>query len=237
MIAILAAADADDLARGASLAFPLIALLYEGGGRITETLATDFTGDPSAPGLDLWSDQAEWRIPRENTKTRTGEREVPLDEDLRQVLLAHWRALGEPAMGTPVFPSRRAARATRGGAVREAFRRIEAATGIARICAHNFRRTNSTDLLEANVPLNEAAARLGHANGAFLLRFYAQPTRRGQVAASEQLNDYRRSQGVELRAAPGAGPDGGETPPAQVNGRPTATHESPGRPPQDAEVS
>lgn len=196
--AILRAAFDDDAMHGVSFTYPLVVMLYGCGGRISETLAADFTDDPVTPGIDLWSEQATWRIPREHTKTRAGARTINLDEELRAVLLAHWRALGKPPMGSPVFPGRRSLRANRGGAPRTAFRRIEAATGIRHLTAHNFRRTHSTDLAEALVPVNEATARLGQSDPAFMLRNYVQRSRHGQQIAADQFKDYRQREGVDI---------------------------------------
>jgi len=234
---IMAAAHADDLARDRSFAVALIVVLYTSGGRITETLRLDFASGPSQPGLDLWSGRAVIRIPISHTKTAAGAREIPLDDEVREILLGHWNALGQPKMGTPVFPGTKTPRVHRAGAVRGLFARIKTATAITRITAHTFRHTHATGLLQAEVVPGDAAARIGHTDPAFTLSHYTHATATGQLAAPAQMVDLRRRQGVVLPPVPGAGSNRGETPKPGSDGLPTATRASSRRPPRDAEVS
>ena len=201
--ALLVAAAEDDQATGRRLMGPLIALLVNGGLRISEALA--LTWGPG--GVDLDEMPPRLTIGRAATKTDAGARTIGLDSATSLALRAHRAATGHPADGALVFAGARGARISRDGLVRSGLRRVAAAAGVP-AGFHLLRHTHGSLLADAGQGGHEIAARLGHRDAGFTARTYVHADRdrlADAPAALDALRARERKRGSRVPQADDSG--------------------------------
>ena len=184
--ALLAAAADDDQAKGWSLMAPLVALLVNGGLRISEALALVW----GPRGVDLDGVPPRLTIGRASTKTDAGARTIGLDWATAGALHRHRAATASPPDGALVFADARGARLTRDGRVRSGLQRVADAAGVPS-GFHLLRHTHGSLLADAGQGGHEIAARLGHRDAGFTARTYVHADRNRLADAPAALDALR----------------------------------------------
>jgi len=184
--ALLAAAEDDDRAAGRSVMAPLIALLVNGGLRISEALALVW----GPRGVDLDEVPPRLTIGRASTKTDAGARTIGLDSATASALQRHRAATGSPPDGALVFADARGARLTRDGRVRSSLRRVADAAGVPS-GFHLLRHTHGSLLADSRQGGHEIAAQLGHRDAGFTARTYVHADRNRLADAPAALDALR----------------------------------------------
>ncbi|MGE3795274.1 MAG: tyrosine-type recombinase/integrase [Dehalococcoidia bacterium] len=190
--ALIAAAVVDDERMRRSLMGPFVALLVNGGLRVSE--AIDLTWGEN--GIDLDASPPRVAVRRTGTKTDAGVRTIGLDAMTASALQRHRVATGGPPDGALVF-SHDGSRLTRSGRLRSGLKRVAKAASVPG-GFHLLRHTHGSLLADAGQGGHEIAARLGHRDPAFTARTYvhADPGRLGDApAALEALRNRERTAG------------------------------------------
>jgi integrase len=198
--ALLAAAAGDDAATGRSLMAPLIALLINGGLRISEALS--LTWGPG--GVDLEEAPPRLTIGRAAAKTDAGARTIGLDAATASALRRHRESTGDPPDGSVVFTDTQGTRLTRDGLVRSSLRRVAKAAGVP-AGFHLLRHTHGSLLADAGQGGHEIAARLGHRDAGFTARTYVHADRNRLADAPAALDALRERERLRALRLPEAG--------------------------------
>ena len=198
--ALLEAAADDDRTTGRSLMAPLIALLVNGGLRISEALA--LTWGPG--GVDLDEVPPRLTIGRAATKTDAGARTIGLDSATASALHIHRQNTGNPPDGSLVFVNPRGARLNRDGLVRSGLRRVGRAAGVP-AGFHLLRHTHGSLLADAGQGGHEIAARLGHRDAGFTARTYVHADRNRLADAPAAIDALRERERARALRIPEAG--------------------------------
>ena len=129
---------------------------------------------------------------QDDTKTHRARR-IPLDPATLAVLDDHavrWKGYAAeddydfgggylfPRLDDPAVPMTP-------GQISQRWRRNRTKVGLDRVRLHDFRHAMVTRLLDEGVPVHDAAARAGHANGNVTLAIYAHPTTEGARRAGD----------------------------------------------------
>ena len=122
-----------------------------------------------------------------STKTEAGNRSVPLDQQLRAILL-EWRLASPRSLDTDHVVSTWNGNAVSETSVRKAL--AVASTGIeaeGRLSMHSLRHSYASNLVLAGVPVTTVALVIGHANPAVTLSIYARDQRSEAQVVAEVL--------------------------------------------------
>jgi len=188
--ALIAAAIADDERMRRSLMGPFVAVLVNGGLRVSEAIG--LTWGPK--GVDLDADPPRVSVRRAGTKTDAGARTIGLDAATASTLKEHRVATGRPPDGALVF-SHLGTPLTRNGRLRKGLKRVAESAAVPG-GFHLLRHTHGSLLADAGQGGHEIAARLGHRDPAFTARTYVHADR-GRLgdapAALDALRERERA--------------------------------------------
>jgi len=201
--AIVAAAEAEDVRLGRSLAGPLLALLAFTGLRLGEALGLAWGAD----GVDLQAGRvrvvrsvdrvrAGGVFPFVSPKTRSSRREVPIGPELVARLRVH-RLRSRHSMdgdlvftedGTPLVPN---------GPPTRAFRRAVRDAGLAEPPPklHDLRHAYASALLAAGLTVHAVAQLLGHSSPQLVMARYGHAYRSEVLSAGHRLEALVAAQG------------------------------------------
>ena len=198
--ALLEAAADDDRTTARSLMAPLIALLVNGGLRISEALA--WRGGPGGvdldevpPRLDDGSSRHRDRRPEPgpSASTQRRPRRPPIHREHRH-----------PPDGSLVFVNPRARASIATGWSGRGLRRVGRGRAGVPAGFHLLRHTHGSLLADAGQGGHEIAARLGHRDAGFTARTYVHADRNGLAdapAAIDALRERERARALRIREA------------------------------------